>query len=44
MATRKECIRIENAARIIRDAKVLEAKSDILDRLSRMYEHGLLMW
>jgi len=42
MATRKECICIENAAGLIKDAKVLEAKSDLLDRLTRMHKSGMV--
>lgn len=42
MATRKECLCIENAAGIIKDAKVLEAKSDLLDRLTRMHKNRMI--
>ena len=42
MITRKECICAANAAGIIKDAKLLEAKSDLLDRLTRMHKHGMI--
>lgn len=41
MATRKECICIENAAGIIKDAKILEESGRTLDTLTRMYEERL---
>lgn len=42
MATGDECICIINTAGIIKDAKVLEARSKTLDRLIRMHKTGMV--